>query len=421
MSEETYMIITFLSALIAAGALIYAGLSMRKMRKRVARLQKDLEKSLGSLSLENARLADDIEETRRDILESRQDMVQSVQRGFEQQAKLQEDRYARDDARSEALRSTVEKQISDLRAENAAQLEQMRRTVDEKLQQSLDERLGRSFASVRESLDQVYKGLGEMQGLAQGVGDLKKVLSNVKTRGILGEIQLKAILEQILSPEQYLENAQIDPAKPERVEYAVKMPGDGTAPILLPIDAKFPADAYSRLQEASQSGDPAAVSEARRLLVYAVRKAAKDISEKYICPPYSTDFAVMFLPFEGLYAEVVELGMMEEVQRSCRVMIAGPSTMAALLNSLQMGFRTLAIQKNAGRVWKVLGTVKSEFDKFAEVLTAAQSRLDQAGKELDKLVGTRTRMIQRSLRDVQSLQYPGEEADKLPDPDREKD
>ena len=410
MTEYTYLLVVLIvvAAVSIAGA-VFSMVSARKMRKRLARMQKTLEKALEAVSTGGAALADDIEETRRDILESRQETIQAVQRGLEAQSRAIEDRAAREEARLEALRSSLQGQITALRTENTEQLDKMRMTVDEKLQQSLDERLGRSFASVRESLDQVYKGLGEMQGLAQGVGDLKKVLSNVKTRGIMGEIQLKAILEQILSPDQYLENTRIDPARAERVEYAVRMPGDGAQPILLPIDAKFPGDAYSNLMDASQSGDPQAVAEARKQLVYAVRKAARDISEKYICPPYSTEFAVMFLPFEGLYAEVVNLGMMEEVQRDWHVMIAGPSTMAALLNSLQMGFRTLAIRKNAGRVWQVLGNVKTEFDKFAEVLASAQNRLDQANKELDKLVGTRTRMIQRSLRDVQSLQDPDRE------------
>lgn len=309
----------------------------------------------------------------------------------------------RTDQQMENLRTSMDRQLQSIRTDNAEKLEKMRLTVEEKLQQSLDERLARSFASVRQSLDDVYKGLGEMQGLAKDASDLKKVLSNVKTRGIVGEIQLGAILSQILAPSQYLENTPVVPGASERVEYAVRMPGDGSGDVLLPIDAKFPGDAYTYVMNAYESGEKSAVDEARKALMLALRKAAKDIHDKYIAPPYTTDFAVMFLPFEGLYAEAINLGMMELAQREFHVMIAGPSTVSALLNSLQMGFRNLAIQQNADRVWTVLGSVKSEFDKFEGVLKQAQQRINQANAELDKLIGTRTRMIQRTLRDVQTL------------------
>lgn len=354
---------------------------------------------LGGISLFTAALAIALAamlgSARRDIREERQELTQKL----------------------DIMSDSVDRRINELREDNNAQLERMRMTVDEKLDETLDRRLSRSFESVRRSLDEVYKGLGEMQGLAQNVGDLKKVLSNVKTRGIVGELQLGAILEQILSKEQYVTNTLIDPASAERVEFAVKLPGDGETPTLLPIDSKFPGDMYADLTDAYENGDPAEINERRRSLAMALRKCAKDISDKYIKPPYSTDFAVMFLPFEGLYAEAVNMGAIEVLQERYHVMVAGPSTMAALLNSLQMGFRALAIQKNAGKVWKVLESVKSEFDKFANVLEAAQQRINQANNELDKLIGTRTRMIQRSLRDVQKLGelYPeGPAEEKLP-------
>ena len=303
----------------------------------------------------------------------------------------------------ERLRLAVDARLDSMQKDNAANLERVRLTVDEKLQQSLDEKLSLSFASVRKSLEEVYKGLGEMQGLAQGVGDLKKVLSNVKTRGIVGEIQLGAILSQIMAPSQYIENAAVKPGSQERVEYAIRLPGDGYNELLLPIDAKFHGDSYALLMDAYDNGDKALFLEARKQLASAIKKSAKDICDKYIAPPYTTDFAVMFLPFEGLYAEAINLGLLEIAQRDYHVMIAGPSTVSALLNSLQLGFKTIAIQQNAGKVWTVLGRVKSEFDKFSSVLASAQNKITQAGSELDKLVGTRTRMIQRTLQEVQGL------------------
>ncbi len=283
------------------------------------------------------------------------------------------------------------------------QLAEMRATVDEKLQKTLEERIGQSFRLVSERLEQVYKGLGEMQTLAAGVGDLKKVLANVKTRGVLGEIQLGAILEQILSPEQYEANVITKAGSKNFVEFAVKLPGNDEGPVYLPIDAKFPADAYTQLEDAYDSGDPALIEAAGTALERRIKLFAKDIREKYLDPPHTTDFGILFLPFEGLYAEVVRRGLIEPLQRDCHVNIAGPTTMAAILNSLQMGFRTLAIQKRSGEVWQVLGAVKTEFDKFGAVVQAAQQRLEQAGSELDKLVGVRTRQIQRRLSAVTKL------------------
>lgn len=303
----------------------------------------------------------------------------------------------------EQIRTTMEFRLARMQEDNGKKLEEMRATVDEKLQKTLEDRISQSFKMVSERLEQVYKGLGEMQTLASGVGDLKKVLSNVKTRGILGEIQLGSILEQILSPEQYDENINTKRSGSERVEFAIKLPGDDDGTVYLPIDAKFPGDVYARLADAYDEGNPAEIEEAGKQLERAIKKAAKDIHEKYVEPPYTTDFAIMFLPFEGLYAEVVRRGLVEALQRDYKINIAGPTTMAALLNSLQMGFRTLAIQKHSSEVWNVLGAVKTEFDKFGKVLAQTQNRLAQANHELDQLVGTRTRMIQSKLRTVTAL------------------
>ena len=303
----------------------------------------------------------------------------------------------------ENIRRSMTGQLDGIRQENTHQLEQMRQTVDEKLQKTLNDRISQSFQLVNQRLEQVYQSLGEMKTLANDVGSLQRVLSNVKTRGVMGEMQLGAILEQILSPEQYEANVKTRPGSTNFVEYAVKLPGDGGGTVWLPIDAKFPADAYNQLLEASESGDPERVRAAGSVLEQRVRSFAKDIRDKYLAPPYTTDFGIMFLPTEGLYAEVVRRGLVDVLQRDYRVNIAGPTTMAARLNSLQMGFRTLAIQKRSGEVWKVLGAVKTEFEKFGGVIQAAQQRLEQANTELDKLVGVRTRQIQRKLDKVTSL------------------
>ncbi len=311
----------------------------------------------------------------------------------------------------EYIRQSMEKKIGDLTQDNNLQLEKMRETVDEKLQKTLDDRISQSFTTVSERLEQVYKGLGEMQTLAQGVGDLKKVLSNVKTRGILGEVQLGAILEQILPREQYDMDVATVPGSRDRVEFAIRLPGEGERPVYLPIDSKFPGERYAQLRDAIDSGNKELADKTWKFLEATIKQEAKDIHDKYVAPPYTTDFAIMFLPFEGLYAEVVNHGMLEVLQRTYRVNIAGPTTMAALLNSLQMGFRTLAIQKHSSEVWEVLGAVKTEFDTFSKVLQQTRTRLKQADDELDKLVGTRTRAIQRKLRSVEALD--GREADEL--------
>lgn len=302
----------------------------------------------------------------------------------------------------ENIRHSVEKRLEYLQNDNKRQLEKMRETVDEKLQKTLEEKMNKSFSLVNERLEQVYKGLGEMQNLAVGVGDLKKVLSNVKTRGILGEIQLKSILSEILSPEQYEENIATKKGSKNVVEFAIKLPADDDSVVYLPIDSKFPGDTYANLRDAIEKGDKDEIDASIKVLIATIKSEAKDIHNKYIDPPNTTEFAIMFLPFEGLYSEVVNRGLVEILQRDYKVNIAGPSTMAALLNSLQMGFKTLAVQKRSAEVWEVLGGVKQEFDKFNDVLILTQQRLDQANKELDKLVGVRTRQIQRKLKNIQS-------------------
>ena len=302
----------------------------------------------------------------------------------------------------EALRGEISRQLGQMREDNASALAQMRQTVDEKLQTTLERKMNESFKQVSERLEQVYKGLGEMQTLASGVGDLKKVLSNVKTRGILGEIQLGAILSEILAPEQYLTDVATVSGSRNRVEFAVKLPGEDGA-VLLPIESKFPTDAYAALQAAYDSADPERIKSAGAVLEARIKSFAKDIHDKYIAPPETTAFGIMFLPSEGLYAEAVNRGLSEAVQRSYNISIAGPSTMAALLNALQMGFQTLALQKRSQQVWQLLGAVRTEFDRFTEVLVSTQKRLQLAGDDLDRLVGVRTRAINRRLREVERL------------------
>ena len=316
-------------------------------------------------------------------------------------------------AAQELLRKTMEERMTVMQTSNSEKLEQMRATVDEKLQKTLDDRISQSFKLVNERLADVYKGLGEMQTLAGDVGDLKKVMAGVKTRGILGEIQLGAIISEMLSPEQYEENAVTRPGTANRVEFAIKLPGEGDLPVYLPIDAKFPADAYHHLVDAYEAGDPEAIKAASSELEARIKGAAKDIRDKYVEPPYTTTFGIMFLPFEGLYAEVVRMGLVDILQTQYRVSVAGPTTLAALLNSLQMGFRTLAIQKRSGEVWEVLGAVKTEFGKFEDVLAKVQTRIEQTSKELDTLVGTRTRKINSKLKSVTEL--PAADAQKLLD------
>jgi DNA recombination protein RmuC len=303
------------------------------------------------------------------------------------------------------VRATLEAKIKDLQADNGARLEEMRKTVDEKLHATLESRLSASFQQVSERLERVHQGLGEMQQLALGVGDLKRVLTNVKTRGTWGEVQLEMLLEQVLTPEQYAKNVETITGTGARVEFALKLPGqtEGGAPVWMPIDAKFPKEQYERLLEAADSADAEGVALAGRELERAVRLEAKTISEKYVSPPHTTDFAILFLPTEGLYAEVMRRpGLADELQRLHRISIAGPSTLSALLNSLQMGFRTLALEKRSSEVWQVLGAVKTEFGKFGDVLAATKLTLERAAKNIES-AETRSRQMARKLKTVEAL------------------
>ena len=385
--------------------------SLTEANKQGAELEEKLRSELSrqqqafiSTVAENSRTSDQ----RMDMLSARLDIFdQSQDIRIHRIVSTLDNKLTSNDEKTEQLRTTLASGIEKLQKENSEKLEQMRVTVDEKLHETLNKRLGESFSVVNERLEQVYKGLGEMQTLANGVGDLKRVLTNVKTRGIWGEIQLGSLISQIMTPEQYEENVQIVPGSQERVEFAIRLPGtDTNQPVYLPIDSKFPMEAYERLQAASEAGDAEALAAATQQLQTAIRNEAKRISKKYIAPPYSTDFAVMFLATEGLYAEALRSrGLMEEIQREQRVLIAGPSTLSALLNSLQVGFRTLAIEQRSADVWLLLGSVKAEFGRFAELLEQTQQRLRQAGETIEK-AAARTRAINRRLREVDTLGTP---------------
>lgn len=402
------IIIVVLSALafLTAAASLAVVISLKKNDK-----SEEIKTTVGKeLNMQLSSLRSELSTLTQGSVKNMGDMIFENQRTFSQS---QSDKMARleeriktfsleSEQKLENIRGSVEKRLQYLQSDNNRQLDEMRKTVDERLQKSLEDKMNKSFSLVNERLEQVYKGLGEMQNLAVGVGDLKKVLSNVKTRGILGEIQLGGILSEILAPEQYEENVATKKGSKNVVEFAIKLPGDDDSFVYLPIDSKFPGDTYSSLRDAVESGDKVLIDACAKQLVATIKNEAKDIRDKYIDPPNTTEFAIMFLPFEGLYSEVVNRGLVEILQRDYKVNVAGPSTMAALLNSLQMGFKTLAVQKRSAEVWKVLGDVKQEFDKFNNVLVATQQRLDQANKELDKLVGVRTRQIQRKLKSVQS-------------------
>ena len=374
-------------------------------------MQQQLDAQAKDFAAKQSAMAEQNYTTMRGVSETLQTAVQNMSatlaQGQDSQQQILERRLrsleASNTQKLEELRAALAKDMASLRAENAQKLDEIRHTVDEQLQDALQKRVSESFKAVNEQLEQVYKGLGEMQNLAADVGGLKQVLSGVKTRGILGELQLGAILEEILAPEQYETNVATIPGSTQRVEYAIKMPGVDGSTVWLPIDSKFPGDTYAHLQDAQASGDAQAVENARHALELVLRNEAKDIHEKYVEPPYTTTFGILFLPFEGLYAEVVNAGLLEVLQRDYQVNVAGPSTMAALLNSLQMGFKTLAIQKRSGEVWQLLGAVKTEFDKFGQGLSKMQQRLRQTDEELDQLIGVRSRAISRKLRSVQSL------------------
>ena len=384
--------------LLLAGCFVLLLLLLRRQRAQQTEAG-SLETRLKTLEdlLRNAEKSSAALQGRQDIL------AKSVETSLSRLQTQQADAAMQTEQKLEQLRRSMTESLNHMQTASQLQLDGIRRTVDEKLQETLDRKLSESFQQVSQRLEAVYKGLGEMQSLAAGVGDLKKVLSNVKTRGILGEIQLGAILEQILSPEQYAANVATKKGSQANVEYAVRLPGSDGRPVWLPVDAKFPLDAYQQLLDAYDAADPALADSAKKALFQRVKGFAKEVRTKYIDPPNTTDFAILFIPTEGLYAELIRGGMAETLQRDYQVTLAGPTTMSALLNSLQMGFRTLAIQKRSGEVWKVLGAVKTEFNTFASVLESTQKRLAQAGDDLDKLVGVRTRKIQSTLKQVEAL------------------
>jgi DNA recombination protein RmuC len=384
-----------------------------------AQFQQTLATQLASMaSVQNAQ----IDAFSQQLAKLTETNVQQGQLARDEQGAALRHMAASNDLRLGEVRATLEARLKDIEANNAAKLEEMRRTVDEKLHATLEQRLGESFKLVSERLEQVHRGLGEMQTLAAGVGDLKKVLTNVKTRGTWGEVQLESLLEQLLTPDQYAKNVATIPNSSERVEFAIKLPGRHDAPgssganavatpVWLPIDAKFPREDYERLIDAQDRADVAAVEEASRALEGRVRAEAKAIAQKYVAPPHTTDFALLFLPTEGLYAEILRRpGLTDFLQREYRVSVAGPTTLTALLNSLQMGFRTLAIEQRSSEVWQVLGAVKTEFRKFGDVLAKTRKQLETVTRSIE-LAETRTQQMHRKLRDVEAL--PGEQAANL--------
>ena len=410
------LLIAIAALLVAAVTLLIVLLVRQSSRSRQTEAQQQLTQTIfGEFDqqrddMEHAmqRLADDVKGA---LYQSshglnatvggiQQQLMQAQQAQSEQAAQASQNlsqNLTQLDARMEQLRLATQSGMAQLRSENDRQLTEMRKTVDEKLTETLNKRLNDSFAQVSTRLEQVYKGLGEMQTIASGVGDLKKVLSNVKTRGIWGEMQLGTLISQMLAPEQYMENVAVTPGATERVEFAVRLPGRDSEAILLPIDSKFPQEDYLRLVDASQSGDAAAVEAARKALHQRILTEARRIASKYIRPPHTTDFAIMFLPVEGLYAEIVrDMEQVDAIQRDLRIVIAGPSTFSALLNALQMGFRTLAIEKRSSEVWKLLGAVKNDFGQFADTLEKTQQRLRQASDTIDTAF-TRSRSIERRL------------------------
>lgn len=394
---ETVLLIILSIAIVAMAVVLVIVLSKNK-NNNIDDAIYDASKKLNQDTVNSVKLMSDM------INQNQVNMAENQKFQLQQMENRLKTFSMENEQKLENIRSTVEKKLTYMQEDNNKQLENIRTTVDEKLQNTLENKLNKSFETVSKQLQQVYKGLGEMQNLAVGVGDLKKVLSNVKTRGILGEIQLSAILKEILSPEQYEENVATKQGSRNVVEFAIKLPADDDSFVYLPIDSKFPGDTYAKLVDAMNSGNKEEIEVCSKNLLRTIKSEAKDIHDKYISPPNTTEFAIMFLPFEGLYAEVVNRGMVEVLQREYKVNVAGPSTMGALLNSLQLGFKTLAVQKRSAEVWQILNDVKREFDTFADVLEKTQTRLNQANTELDKLVGVRTRKIQSQLSKVQKLE-----------------
>ena len=377
---------------------------------------KEYEKLVLRFDMLNKNLKDEFallrEESSKQNRDNREELTHKLKEGFVFQKDQLESFALRlerltksNEEHLDKMRETIEKKITSLQEDNAKKLDQMREVVDEKLQTTLEKRLGESFKQVSERLELVHKGLGEMQNLATGVGDLKKVLTNVKSKGVLGEFQLANLLDQLLTPAQYETNVKTKYGSDDSVEFAVKLPGreDHSKTVWLPMDAKFPTEDYQSLLDAYEAGDLTAIDASKKAMIAKIKLFAKDISSKYIDPPNTTDFAIMFLPFEGLYAEVLRNpGLFEQVQREFKVIITGPTTLSALLNSLQMGFRTLAIEKRSSEVWELLGAVKTEFGNFGEILEKTQKKLQEASNVIDK-AGVRSRAIERKLRNVQEL------------------
>ena len=382
-----------------------------KYERALASLREDLltkhrlftEEVLRAMAEQNRGNLDNFRQLNRSNLDSLESIGKLLQEKLENVERRVEHMEQTNEQRLEGMRGVVEQKLEELRTDNNAKLDLIRGTVDEKLQSTLEQRIASSFRTVTEELKRVYEGIGEMKKLATGVDGLKKILGNVKTRGILGEVQLGAILEEILAPEQYERDVVTVSGTRNRVEFAIHMPGQDGSSVYLPIDSKFPGDLYGKLQDAKECGDKDSIEAAYKALETRIREEAKDIHTKYIAPPETTEFGIMFLPFEGLYAEVVSRGLMQELQRKYQVTITGPSTMAAFLNSLRMGFRTLAIQKRSSEVWTILGAVKTEFTKFQDGLKAMKGHLDSTSKDLDKLMTTRTNVITRRLSSVESL------------------
>ena len=428
-------LLALLALAVSAAGLVFLLLIFARQKRAARRTDKKLEgvsrrledagramvdraEFSASTEAQSARLLQAMEERSRDeALRLSQLSARLDAFGDSQEARLHrissalDEKLTQNEGRIERMRETLSQSVTKLQEDNAKKLEEMRLTVDEKLHATLDKRLNESFSLVNERLEQVYKGLGEMQSLASGVGDLKKVLTNVKTRGVWGEMQLGALLSQILSPGQYDENVAVVPASSQRVEFAVKLPGQGEGTVYLPIDSKFPIEDYERLLAAYDIGDPAVISAASGALQTALKIEARRIAEKYIAPPYTTDFAVMFLPIEGLYAEALRArGLAEELQEKLRIVIAGPTTLSALLTSLQVGFRTLAIEKRTDEVWKLLSAVKTDFGKFGDLLEATEKKLHAAAESIET-ASRKTRTIERKLRQVEALE--GDAAERL--------
>ncbi|MDK2791745.1 MAG: recombination protein RmuC [Deferribacteres bacterium] len=373
---------------------------VKKGEERSLVMQNIIKESLSMIIKSHDKFTEEVSKTIKELTLSMKSELGEVKSELGKSLKSFEEKV---DLNLERMRRTITEVLEKLREDNEKKLEEMRKTVDEKLHETLEMRLSNSFKVVSERLEQVHKGLGEMQSLANGVGDLKRALTNVKNRGIIGEVQLKRILEQILYPGQYVENVKTKPTSNDVVEFAVKLPGDDEkSQVWLPIDSKFPVEDYYRLLDSIEDGDVQKIQLATKQLENRVKQSAKDISSKYIEVPFTTDFAIMFVPFEGLYSEVLRInGLFESIQRDYKVVITGPTTMAAFLNSLQMGFKTLSVEKSAHKVMNLLAVVKSEFIKFGDVLEKAQKKIKEAGDNIDNLVGVRTRKIQKALEDVE--------------------